>query len=118
MNTNKQARLDFPFGGNNVSSAPVLSIPEEDLMLAILQDAIACYQKYAFATDERAKSLFLDAEAWIMSDSVDALFCFRNICDVLEVGPEFIRLGLTRWRQQAGKRSKRQSVAATGKEAA
>ena len=39
--------------------------PEKKLMLAVLEDAIACYQKYLFARDSKGKALFEDAEQWI-----------------------------------------------------
>ena len=39
--------------------------PEKKLMLAILEDAIACFQKYAFARDSKGKALFTEAEEWI-----------------------------------------------------
>ena len=35
--------------------------PEKKLMLAILEDAIACFQKYAFARDSKGKALFTEA---------------------------------------------------------
>ena len=34
-------------------------------MLAILEDAIACFQKYVFAADAKGKALFQEAEDWI-----------------------------------------------------
>ena len=35
--------------------------PEKKLMLAILEDAIACFQKYVFAHDVKGKALFHEA---------------------------------------------------------
>ena len=46
--------------------------PEKKLMLAILEDAIACFQKYVSATDAKGKALFQEAEDWIQrGNSVD-----------------------------------------------
>lgn len=38
--------------------------PEKQLMLAVLEDAIGCFQKFVCATDSRQKKWFLDAEEW------------------------------------------------------
>ena len=39
--------------------------PEKKLMLAILEDAVACYQKHVVARDGKGKALFHEAEAWV-----------------------------------------------------
>ena len=41
---------------------------EKRLMLAVLQDALDCFQKYAFARDVHGRQLFADAEEWIACD--------------------------------------------------
>jgi len=71
---------------------------EEALMLAVLQDAVDYFQKYMQAKKPRGKQLFAEAEEWIMDQNRDWLFSFENICDVLELNPDYIRLGLLRWK--------------------
>ncbi len=39
------------------------SIPEERLLLALLMDALYCFQKYCFASDKKGKALFRGADA-------------------------------------------------------
>jgi hypothetical protein len=73
--------------------------PEKRLMFAVLEDAIACFQDYLLARDERGKSLFRDAEEWIMKKNNDWLFSFENICEVLGLNPKYVRQGLLRWRE-------------------
>lgn len=73
--------------------------PEKRLMFAVLEDAIACFQDYLLARDERGKSLFRDAEEWIMKENNDWLFSFENVCDVLGLNPKYVRQGLLRWRE-------------------
>ncbi|MGH7829663.1 MAG: hypothetical protein ACREP8_05750, partial [Candidatus Binatia bacterium] len=46
----------------------------------------------------RGKQLFDEAEEWIMDKGRDWLFSFENICDVLELNPDYIRVGLLRWK--------------------
>jgi len=73
--------------------------PEKRLMLAVLEDATVCFQKYIFARDGRGKNLFHAAEKWIMEEGNDWLFSFENICEVLGFNPQYIRQGLIRCKE-------------------
>ena len=75
-------------------------VRERRLMLAVLQDAVECYQKYALARDPRGRLLFEDAYDWIESGEREWPFSYENICEVLGLNPEYIRRGLSKWRQQ------------------
>ncbi len=74
--------------------------PEKRLMLVILEDAIACFQKYLFARDGKGKALFREAEEWVMEEGSRWLFSFENICELLELEPRYVRQGLVRWKQK------------------
>lgn len=74
---------------------------EKRLMLAVLQDALDCYQKYAFSKDGPGRQLFCDAESWILCEDRDWYFSFENICETLEINPEYLRRGVQRWRANA-----------------
>lgn len=73
---------------------------ERRLMVAILEDAVECFQKYLWATDSRSCQLQADAEQWLLSDDTSWLFSFVNICDTLGIHPLFLRRGLTQWQAQ------------------
>ena len=73
---------------------------EKRLMLAVLEEAVLCFQKYIAAGDRRRKTLFRDAEAWIMEENGDWLFSFENICQVLGFNPDYLRQGLLRWKNK------------------
>ena len=81
---------------------------ERLLMLAVLEDAIDCYQKYAHVRDPRGNQMFLEAQEWVTSEDRSWLFSFENICDTLEINAEYVRRGLREWRErnQSGKRSR------------
>lgn len=74
--------------------------PEKKLMLAILEDAIACFQKYVSARDGKGKVLFQDAEDWIKEENGDGLFSFAHVCETLGFDPAYLRQGLKAWKQQ------------------
>ena len=73
--------------------------PEKRLMLAVLEDAVACFQKYLLARDGRGRAMFREAEQWILEEESDWLFSFENICEVLGFNPRYVRGGLVRWKE-------------------
>jgi hypothetical protein len=75
--------------------------PEKVLMLALLEDAIICFQDYLGTNCKRKAALFQDAEAWILDDDTSYIFSFVNICDVLGFDASYLREGLMRWKKNA-----------------
>lgn len=69
-------------------------------MLAVLEDAIDCYRKYAFAKDGPGRQLFADASGWISCDDRGWCFSFENICEALEINPDYLRRGMQKWRRR------------------
>ena len=74
--------------------------PERRLAIAVLQDAVDCYQKHLRARDRKARQLFVDAEEWITSDDRTWPFSFDNVCDLLQISPEYLRRGLAVWKER------------------
>jgi hypothetical protein len=73
--------------------------PEKKLMLAILEDAVDFFQEHHWARCGEGKRFFDEAQKWIFGGD-DWVFGFENICGVLGYDPEYIRVGLTRWREK------------------
>ncbi len=72
---------------------------EQELMLAILKDAVTCFQGYFAARDKTKTRLFREAEEWILQqEKSDWLFSFDNVSETLGLNPGYIREGLLRWR--------------------
>ena len=67
--------------------------PERRLAMAILRDAIECYQNARSSTD------FTEAEGWILSRERGYLFSFESICELLDIDPGWLRRGLKQWRR-------------------
>ena len=74
--------------------------PEKRLMLAMLEDAVNCFQVYATARSGRGKKLFNEAEEWIMMKHDDWIFSFVSVCELLRFNPEYVRQGLLRWKEK------------------
>ena len=81
---------------------------EKRLILAILEDSIARYQKYHLAHDKKGEQLFREIEEWIMDEKDERIFSFVSICELLEINPDYLRRGLRDWRERQ-KSSRRQS---------
>ncbi len=73
---------------------------EEALILAVLEDAIHCFQKYLMARNRRGENLFREAEDWILATDVDSPFSFENICETLGLDPSYLREGLMGWKEK------------------
>ncbi len=72
---------------------------EQELMLAVLEDTITCFQKYFAARDKIKTRLFREAEDWILQqEKSNWLFSFDNVCETLGLNPGYIREGLLHWR--------------------
>lgn len=86
------------------------------LMRAVLEDAVNCFQRQPTASGKRAQRLAREAEDWFFSDDANWPFSFLNICAALDIDPDYIRLGLKRWRQELStepqKKKRRRTVVA------
>jgi hypothetical protein len=77
---------------------------ERRLMIAILEDAVNVFMKQLFATDPKARQLYLDAEEWISAEDPSWFFSFENVCNTLDLNPAYLREGLLKWRDAQRKR--------------
>ena len=74
--------------------------PEKRLMLALLEDAIHCFQDNVSAQTARKKKLFNEAADWIVETDGDWIFSFDHVCETLGFTPEYVRQGLLRWKEK------------------
>src|SRR4030095_5384167 len=72
---------------------------EERLMLAVLETAVEDFQQYVLARKPSGKKLFQRAEEWFLEKDSDELFSFENICETLQLHPDYIRQGLMVWKE-------------------
>jgi hypothetical protein len=74
--------------------------PERVLMLAVLQDAVICFQEHVSAKCKRKQSLHREAEDWISNSDRSYLFSFENVCESLGFDANYMRDGLLRWKRK------------------
>jgi hypothetical protein len=75
----------------------VLATPEKRLLLAVLEEAVGTYQRYAMMTDGRSRAVFAEVEAWFASEDVTRLYAFVPICEALGLDATYVRSGLEPW---------------------
>jgi hypothetical protein len=95
--------------------------PEADaarrLMLAVLEDALRSFQRYAERPNSQNRRALAQAESWILDRRAEGPFAFQDICEALGVQPDNLRDGIHQWRTQfdslnprrLGRRSTRRS---------
>lgn len=71
---------------------------EKRLMLAVLEEAVATYQRHVGAKSRHGQRVFQEADEWIRSPDESRPFAFENVCHALEIDPDFLRRGLERWK--------------------
>ena len=77
--------------GGMVPPGTVVHSSERRLMLAVLNDAVACYQQYAGAREPGARRMFEDVSNWLDSTDRRSSLCFEKICDSLGMNAARIR---------------------------
>jgi hypothetical protein len=79
--------------------------PELTLMLAILEDAVACFCKTLKRPRQNPDILARQAEFWIRLEDWDSPFSFNNICEALQLEPHATRDRILRRRRQLESRA-------------
>lgn len=73
---------------------------EKRLILSVLEDAVECFMKCIDASSSKGQRLFRDADEWIALEDKQWVFSFDNVCDMLDINPEYLRRGLKEWKQR------------------
>lgn len=73
---------------------------EKRLILSVLEDAIECFMKCIDSTTNKGQRLFRDAEEWINLEDKHWVFSFDNVCDMLDINPDYMRAGIRRWKER------------------
>jgi len=73
---------------------------EKRLVLSVLEDAVECYMKCIDSSTNKGQRLFRDAEEWINLEDKKWVFSFDNVCEMLDVNPEYLRRGLRDWKSR------------------
>jgi hypothetical protein len=104
--------LSFPAGSPEASGSGVLlpdlltraqyySSPESSpycrLLVAVLEDAIRCFQRNFGATRARRQMLFQEAKEWLFDPNGTALMSCRMVCESLGIEPALLRRQLREW---------------------
>ena len=70
---------------------PQKLLPEQELMMAVLEDAVWCIEKYRLPMDGPGRRLFLDAKHWLLASEPQWPYSFECICAALDLDAEAVR---------------------------
>jgi hypothetical protein len=70
---------------------------EQRLLFAVLQEAVASWFRYRAVSTIRGRRRFDEVATWFESPDKSWLYAFERICEMLDLDPNYIRLGLQRW---------------------
>jgi transposase-like protein len=73
---------------------------EKRLILSVLEDAVDCFQKCIDSPTNKGQRLFREAEEWIFLEDKRWVFSFDNVCDMLDINPEYMRRGVRQWKER------------------
>ncbi len=73
---------------------------EKRLVLSVLEDAVECFMKCIDSSTNKGQRLFREAEGWINLEDKKWVFSFDNVCEMLNVNPEYLRRGLREWKMR------------------
>jgi hypothetical protein len=73
---------------------------EKRLILSVLEDAVECFMKCIDSPTNKGQRLFREAEEWINLEDKHWVFSFDNVCEMLDIHPEYMRRGLRDWKQR------------------
>ena len=73
---------------------------EKRLILSVLEDAVDCFMKCIDSPTSKGQRLFRDADEWISLEDKHWVFSFDNVCDMLDINPDYMRRGLRQWKER------------------
>src|SRR6266576_2288558 len=68
---------------------------QKDLAAGVLKQAAQDLRRFNGATSAVERELYLDAYSWITSDDCAWPFSFLNVCQLLNLAPDVVRLELS-----------------------
>ncbi len=86
-----------------------LKSAECQLLVAVIADAVDCFQKHWGSEHTAGQRLFREAEHWIMEpaqrgfDDSSTGFSFEYACEMLGIDPDRVRAALRGWANARGK---------------
>lgn len=91
------AQMDVILPEQLASKPTALDDPERRLRLAVLEDAIREIERCRAMPSLGRRGE--EALSWIASEDRAEPFAFENVCDALDLDPDYIRRGVCRWWQ-------------------
>jgi len=79
----------------NAADSYTSETSQKDLAAGVLKQAAQDLRRFHGATSAVERELYLDAYSWITSDDCAWPFSFLNVCQLLNLAPDVVRLELS-----------------------
>jgi hypothetical protein len=86
-------------GAFETRTGTLVNGPERRLMVAVLEDAVHRFRKYAGAKSAEGIAILTEEEEWFFGGSAEGPFSFESICGALGIDPDYLRGGLRRLKE-------------------
>jgi hypothetical protein len=77
--------------------------PERALVIVVLWQAAGDLRKFRFARSRKQQRLYMEAYKWVASDDRNWPYSFVNLCETLDLSPQYLRAGMLEGRVPATK---------------
>lgn len=101
MKTEPYSRLRDLVGGSvygRPKSLPVQLTGKRQLLEALLLDAVRTFRLLVHARKPGERQRFAEVEAWISSADTEYVFSFVNVCTLLGLNADAVRVHLLTWK--------------------
>ncbi|HAC79644.1 MAG: hypothetical protein P8K76_11955 [Candidatus Binatia bacterium] len=71
--------------------------PEIRLMLAVMEDAVATFQRYLKEPSRGNEREYQETRAWLESEDLEWPYSFSNLCEALGMDPQLVREKMLSW---------------------
>ena len=95
---------------NGISTKALPYSFEIRLRRGVLEDAVHNYLRYYGNKRIKEQNLLNDLKKWFNSDDVNWPYSFVNICNVLNLEPDYLRRGLARYEKKQNAVQKNNSM--------
>ncbi len=75
--------------------------PEERLMAAVLEEALATFERGIHSHNPMTRQASREVDRWVRSRDIEDLFSFENVCTILELDADCLREGLAELKRRA-----------------
>jgi hypothetical protein len=84
--------------------------PEERLMVAVLEEALATYERGFHSSDPMVRQASREVDEWVRASDHEGIFSFESVCSTLGLDAGYQRAGLSAMKRSARTAATKDSI--------